>query len=227
MSLMLDQTWSPPTPRSRTAETTERSRQGAKGPPLCHARIVLCIRRFARNSDGDVRHNGSAEIDERVTGFRQESRANPWKIRQSPWPEMVNPAEAKIEDSATCSFSLCIRRRVVKRKCGQNSRTIGMLCHQSAIGFPSAAAEHVTASRMRILASNCWLVKSIGHAVFERIGPSLRNSCEQYSRLVCARAPGCHPDWAIRQNSTGMPLSTLPPSCVSTQPLSQTSVKRP
>ena len=45
--------------------------KGRKGLHFAMPVVMLCVRWFARNSHGDVRHNRGAEVDKRMTRFRQ------------------------------------------------------------------------------------------------------------------------------------------------------------
>ena len=107
--------------------------------------VMLFVGRLAGDAHGDIGHHRGAEIDQRMAGFRQDRRASRCKTPTTALA-IVRPADAAIEERATCSFSL-LHGRVQP----------GL---QSQIWLAvRAAAERVSASRMRMLASSWSVVK--------------------------------------------------------------------
>ena len=121
--------------------------------------VVFFVRRLAGNAHGDIGHHRGAEIDQRMPGFRQDGQRAGGKAHHRPsrWSAPPKPRSRK---GRLVLFRSAYRAGVAYMaanfEVGRDSA-----CHR-VMGFPSAAAEHVTASRMRIFASSWSAVKRYG-----------------------------------------------------------------
>src|SRR4029078_11197117 len=99
---------------------------------------------------------------------------------------IVNPAEAKIEDSATCSFSFCIERGSAK------SRTKLEAQRQCSERYCPPIRRSRARHRIENLDIGEQLLgrKSIGRAAFDRIGPGLEIHAYSIGVLVVSRSSG-------------------------------------
>ncbi len=133
-----------PDHHAREQEQQRGFRQRRDALDLAVTVMVFLVGRLAGNAHGDIGHHRGAEIDQRMAGFRQDRQRAGGKADHA----LGDRQRGRCRDRGECDLFF------FAAACG----ALWPDTH-SAIGLPSAAAERVTASRMRILASNCSVEK--------------------------------------------------------------------
>ena len=118
--------------------------------------VMFLVGWLSGDAHGDIGHDRGAEVDQRMSGFRQDRQRARGKADQALATVKSGRSGNRGEGDL---FFFGLHGAPVYPRPRQISRTTGNADSHSVIGFPSAAAERVTASRMRILASNCSVVK--------------------------------------------------------------------
>ena len=118
-------------------------RQRRNALDLAVAVLVFFVGRLSGNTHGGIGHHRGAEIDQRMAGLRQNRQRAGGNADQT----LGDRQDGGCRDRGECDLFFFVLHAAP------------LVRYYSVIGLPSCAAERTTASRMRILPSNCSVEK--------------------------------------------------------------------